>query len=41
MRDGEEGADSVTADTTPLDRYPAVFEEPDGEGEQVVTEFSL
>ncbi|GGQ53250.1 hypothetical protein GCM10010195_05510 [Kitasatospora griseola] len=35
VRNGEQGANSVTVDQKLLDRYVADFEEPDGEGEQV------
>ena len=35
-RNGESGANSVTVDATLLNRYLAAFEEPEGEGEQVV-----
>ncbi|MFD8597972.1 AAA family ATPase [Kitasatospora sp. NPDC059646] len=34
-----EGANSVTVDRALLHRYLAMFEEPDGEGEQVVVQF--
>ncbi|MFF2998222.1 AAA family ATPase [Streptomyces sp. NPDC057950] len=36
VRNGEEGANSVTVDKTLFNRYLANFEEPNGEGEQVV-----
>jgi predicted kinase len=36
VRNSEEGADCVTVDQALFDRYLANFEEPDGEGEQVV-----
>ncbi|GHE09479.1 hypothetical protein GCM10010339_61860 [Streptomyces alanosinicus] len=39
-RNGEKGANSVTVDETLFKRYLAKFEEPDGEGEQVVTQSS-
>ncbi|MFD5467841.1 AAA family ATPase [Kitasatospora sp. NPDC127059] len=37
-RNGEDGADCVTVDRALLDRYLAHFEEPEGEGEQVVVQ---
>ncbi|MFF0290791.1 AAA family ATPase [Streptomyces sp. NPDC005262] len=40
LRKGEEGANSVTVDQTLFNRYLANFEEPDGEGEQVVMQSS-
>lgn len=36
VRNGEEGADSVTVDETLFHRYLANFEEPNGEGEHVI-----
>ncbi|MCX4537404.1 ATP-binding protein [Streptomyces sp. NBC_00841] len=39
-RNGEEGANSVTVDETLFNRYLANFEEPNGEGEQVVMQSS-
>ncbi|MFC1438801.1 ATP-binding protein [Streptacidiphilus sp. N1-10] len=36
VRNAEEGANSVTVDAELFDRYLSGFEEPDGEGEQVV-----
>lgn len=36
VRNGEEGANSVTVDKALFNRYLANFEEPNGEGEQVV-----
>ncbi|MFD9689594.1 AAA family ATPase [Kitasatospora sp. NPDC059088] len=36
VRNGREGADRATVDAAQLARYPARFEEPDGEGERVV-----
>ncbi|MFF2745987.1 AAA family ATPase [Kitasatospora sp. NPDC058048] len=36
LRNGEEGANSVTVDEALFSRYLANFEEPNGEGEQVV-----
>lgn len=38
LRNAEDGADSVTVDAQLLHRYLAAFEEPHGEGEQVVTQ---
>lgn len=38
VRNGEEGANSVTVDGRLFDRYLATFEEPNGEGERVVTQ---
>lgn len=38
LRNGEEGANSVTVDETLLLRYLTDFEEPRGEGEQVLTQ---
>jgi predicted kinase len=35
VRNGKDGANSVTVDAKLFDRYLAQFEEPDGEGEQV------
>ncbi|MEU1415185.1 ATP-binding protein [Streptomyces sp. NPDC005731] len=40
VRNGEEGANSVTVDETLFNRYLATFEEPNGEGEQVVMQSS-
>lgn len=40
VRNGEEGANSVTVDKTLFNRYLANFEEPNGEGEQVVMQSS-
>jgi predicted kinase len=40
VRNGEEGANAVTVDQEPFDRYLANFEEPNGEGEQVVMQSS-
>ncbi|MGW3205685.1 AAA family ATPase [Streptomyces sp. NPDC001135] len=40
VRNGENGANSVTVDEKLLHRYLADFEEPDGEGEQVFTQSS-
>ncbi|MGW2375186.1 MULTISPECIES: AAA family ATPase [Kitasatospora] len=40
VRNGEEGANSVTVDETLLERYLADFEEPEGEGEQVFMQSS-
>lgn len=40
VRNGEEGANSVTVDETLFNRYLANFEEPNGEGEQVVMQSS-
>ncbi|WP_405669499.1 ATP-binding protein [Streptomyces sp. NBC_01527] len=40
VRNGEEDANSVTVDETLLNRYLANFEEPSGEGEQVVMQSS-
>jgi predicted kinase len=37
VRNGEDGANSVTVDAALFDRYAANFEEPNGEGERVVT----
>ncbi|MFJ8197042.1 AAA family ATPase [Streptomyces sp. NPDC096152] len=41
VRNGEEGANSVTVDKTLFSRYLANFEEPNGEGEQVVLQSSV
>ncbi|GCD93383.1 ATP-binding protein [Embleya hyalina] len=38
VRNGEEGANSVTVDAKLFNRYPTNFEEPNGEGGQVVTQ---
>ena len=40
VRNSEEGANSVTVDETLFSRYLANFEEPNGEGEQVVMQSS-
>ncbi|MFD5061887.1 MULTISPECIES: AAA family ATPase [unclassified Streptomyces] len=40
LRNGQEGANSVTVDETLFNRYLANFEEPNGEGEQVVMQSS-
>ncbi|MFE7795023.1 AAA family ATPase [Streptomyces sp. NPDC057460] len=40
VRNGQEGANSVTVDETLFNRYLANFEEPNGEGEQVVMQSS-
>lgn len=40
VRNGEEGANSVTVDEALFHRYLANFEEPNGEGEQVVVQSS-
>lgn len=40
VRNGEEGANSVTVDETLFSRYLADFEEPNGEGERVVVQSS-
>jgi predicted kinase len=40
VRNSEEGANSVTVDETLFNRYLATFEEPEGEGEHVVTQSS-
>jgi predicted kinase len=40
VRNGEEGANSVTVDKTLFNRYLANFEEPNGEGEQIVMQSS-
>ncbi|WP_457492551.1 AAA family ATPase [Streptomyces sp. P5_D11] len=40
LRNGEEGANSVIVDETLFNRYLANFEEPNGEGEQVVMQSS-
>ncbi|ANP53046.1 putative kinase [Streptomyces griseochromogenes] len=40
VRNGAEGANSVTVDETLFHRYLAGFEEPNGEGEQVVMQSS-
>ncbi|MEU9121086.1 ATP-binding protein [Streptomyces sp. NPDC048506] len=40
VRNDEEGANSVTVDKTLFNRYLANFEEPNGEGEQVVMQSS-
>lgn len=41
LRNGQEGANSVTVDETLFNRYLANFEEPNGEGEQVVMQSSI
>ncbi|MEV6535762.1 ATP-binding protein [Streptomyces sp. NPDC051639] len=40
VRNGKEGANSVTVDETLFNRYLANFEEPSGEGERVFTQSS-
>ncbi|MGW3691653.1 AAA family ATPase [Streptomyces sp. NPDC005125] len=40
VRNGEEGANSGTVDETLFNRYVANFEEPNGEGEQIVVQTS-
>ncbi|MGW7821991.1 AAA family ATPase [Streptomyces puniciscabiei] len=40
LRNGEEGANSVTVDESLFNRYLAIFEEPSGEGERVFTQSS-
>ncbi|MFJ3302816.1 AAA family ATPase [Streptomyces sp. NPDC086549] len=40
VRNSEEGANSITVDDTLFSRYLANFEEPNGEGEQVVMQSS-